>query len=282
MTILITGTTGTVSREVLRQLAGTTPVRALVRDKSRAPDLAGVEYAVGDLDEPATLTPAFDGVTALWLLTPMGPQAPSQSMNALWAARQAGVRHVVRLSAIGAAHDAPTRNGRLHALSDAELRESGLGWTILRPSNFMQNILLGGLVGDRLYGVYGEGRVGAVDVRDIAAVAAAVLAAPERHEGRIYTPTGPESVTLYQAADEISRVLDREVRYVPQSPEETRDALLAAGLDAWSAGVLAEYRAAYGAGWGDFTTGDVAEVTSRAPRSLAEFVRDHRDQLAGA
>ncbi|TDC37263.1 SDR family oxidoreductase [Micromonospora sp. 15K316] len=281
MTILVTGATGMVSSEVLRALAGKAPVRALVRDKSRAPQIDGVEYVEGDLDRPATLPAAFDGVTTLWLLTPMGPLAPAQSANAVWAARQAGVRHVVRLSAIGAAHDAPTRNGRLHALSDAELQNSGLGWTILRPSNFMQNLLFT-VNGDELYGVFGEGRVGGIDVRDIAEVAAEILIAPERHDGKIYTLTGPESITLHEAAEEISRAAGRPVRYVPQSPEETRDGLLRAGLDEWMAEALAEYRAAYGSGFGDFTNDHVSSVTGRSPRSIAEFARDHRRHFAGA
>lgn len=266
---------------MLRELAGAQPVRALVRDMSRTPRLDGVDYVVGDLDRPAALTPAFEGVTTLWLLTPMGPTAPSQSMNAVWAARQAGVRHIVRLSAIGAAHDAPTRNGRLHALSDAELQESGIPWTILRPSHFMQN-LLGSKAGEHLYGLFGEARVGVIDARDIAATGAAILTAPERHEGRIYTPTGPESITLHQAADDIARTLGQPMRYVPQSPEEARDNLLRAGLDQWTAEVLAEYRVAYGSGWGDFTNDHVENVVGRAPRSFAEFANDHREQFATA
>ncbi|MET8234280.1 SDR family oxidoreductase [Micromonospora sp. NPDC005298] len=281
MTILITGATGTVSREVLRNLAGRQPVRALVRDLSRAPRLDGVDYTVGDLDSPATLTAAFQGVTTLWLLTPMGPAAPSQSMNAVWAARQAGVRHIVRLSAIGAAHDAPTRNGRLHALSDAELQASGIAWTILRPSFFMQN-LLASKAGEHLYGVFGDARVGAVDVRDIAAVGAEILIAPERHEGMVYTPTGPESITLDEAAHDIAEALGEPVRYVPQTAEQIRDNLLRAGLDTWSAEVLAEYRVAYGSGWGDFTTDHVARVAGRPPRSFAQFARDHKDLFANA
>ncbi|MGI5520106.1 SDR family oxidoreductase [Micromonospora sp. CA-259024] len=281
MTILITGANGTVSREVLRELAGNQPVRALVRDRSRAPEFDGVDYVVGDLDRPLTLTPAFEGVTTLWLLMPMGPLAPSQSMNAVWAARQAGVRHIVRLSAIGAAHDAPTRNGRLHALSDAELQNSGIPWTILRPSHFMQN-LLGSKIGPHLYGLFGEARVGVIDVRDIAAAAARILSAPQPHEGMIYTPTGPESITLDQAADEIARTLGQPVRYVPQSPQAARDSLLQAGLDPWSAEVLAEYRVAYGSGWGDFTNDHVARIVGRQPRSFAEFARDHREHFASA
>ncbi|MEU6202650.1 SDR family oxidoreductase [Micromonospora musae] len=281
MTILVTGATGMVSSEVLRALAGKAPVRALVRDKSRAPQIDGVEYVEGDLDRPATLPAAFDGVTTLWLLTPMGPLAPSQSANAVWAAKQAGVRHVVRLSAIGAAHDAPTRNGRLHALSDAELQNSGLGWTILRPSNFMQNLLFT-LNGEELYGVFGDRGVGAIDVRDIAAVAAEILTAPEPHDGKIYTLTGPASITLHEAAEEIGSVAGRPVRYVPQSPDETRDGLLQGGFDEWMAEALAEYRAAYGSGFGDFTNDHVSSVIGRSPRSIAEFVRDHRQHFADA
>ncbi|MEV1328513.1 SDR family oxidoreductase [Micromonospora costi] len=281
MTILITGATGTVSREVLRALAGRQPVRALVRDAQRAPDLDGVDVAVGDLDRPATLASAFDGVTTLWLLTPMGPLAPSQSMNAVWAARQAGVRHIVRLSAIGAAHDAPTRNGRLHALSDAELQHSGIPWTILRPSHFMQN-LLGAVTGDQLFGLLGESRAGLIDARDIAAAGAEILAEPEAHEGRIYTPTGPESISLHQVAEEAARVLGRPVRYAAQTPERTHDTLRAAGLDAWTAEALTEYRVAYGSGWGDFTNDHVERIVGRPPRRFAEFARDHREQLAGA
>lgn len=145
----------------------------------------------------------------------------------------------------------------------------------------MQN-LLGSKAGERLYGLFGEARVGVIDARDIAATGAAILAAPERHEGRIYTPTGPESITLQQAAEDIARTLGKPVRYVPQSPEEARDNLLRAGLDQWTAEVLAEYRVAYGSGWGDFTNDHVENVVGRAPRSFAEFANDHREQFATA
>ncbi|MFD2356855.1 NAD(P)H-binding protein [Nonomuraea ferruginea] len=130
MTLLITGATGTVSGALLRALPGTDDVRVLVRDPARAP--RGVDVAVGDLHRPETLEDAFKGVETVWLLTAMGPDAPHAGSNAVWAAREAGVRHVVRMSAIGAGHDAPTRNGRLHVLSDIELAASGLSWTVIR------------------------------------------------------------------------------------------------------------------------------------------------------
>jgi hypothetical protein len=91
--------------------------------------------SVGDLERPRSLEGAFDGVDAALLLCPPGPLAPYHTSNALWAARQAGVKHVVRASAIGAAHDAPTLNGRLHALSDDEARRIGKIKPLFTPSH---------------------------------------------------------------------------------------------------------------------------------------------------
>jgi uncharacterized protein YbjT (DUF2867 family) len=272
MTILITGATGTVSGALLQSLAGTADVRVLVRDPAKAPP--GVQVAVGDLDDPATLDQAFKGVDGLWLLTAMGPQAPHASMNAVWAARKAGVGHVVRMSAIGAAHDAPTRNGRLHALSDVELAASGLDWTVIRPAFFMQN-LFGSVNGDTLYGGTGEGRLGMIDVRDIGDFAAAILRDPTPHKGRTYTLTGPASISLRDVSAELEQVYGTPIAYQPVTPDDAYRSMLTAGLPAWIAAVTREYLTAYARGWGDYTTSTFTDVTSRPGRSFADFARDH-------
>ncbi|MFI6739470.1 SDR family oxidoreductase [Nonomuraea sp. NPDC050451] len=276
MSILITGANGTVSSAVLRSLTGTADVRVLVRDAAKAP--SGVEVAVGDLDDPATLDRAFQGVDTLWLLTAMGPQAPHAGMNAVWAARKVGVSHVVRMSAIGAAHDAPTRNGRLHALSDVELAASGLGWTVIRPAFFMQN-LFGSVNGDTLYGATGEGRLGMIDVRDIGDFAAAVLRAPAQHKGSTYTLTGPASVSLRDAAAALGEVYGTPIAYQPVTPDDAQRSMLDAGLSPWIAAVTREYLTAYSEGWGDYTTPDFEKVMGRPARSFAAFARDHAAQL---
>ncbi|WP_235994673.1 SDR family oxidoreductase [Nonomuraea montanisoli] len=278
MTILITGATGTVSSAVLDALPGKDGVRVLVRDPAKAP--TGYEVAVGDLDDPATLTDAFDGVETLWLLTAMGPQAPHASMNAVWAARQAGVRHVVRMSAIGAAHDAPTRNGRLHALSDTELQASGLGWTVIRPAFFMQN-LFGSVSGDTLYGGTGQGRLGLIDVRDIGEFAATVLTDPRPHTGKVYTLTGPASISLGEAAEQLAEVYGRSIAYHSLEPEQAYAGMKEAGVPEWIAAVTAEYLRAYAKGWGDYTTKDYASVTGKQPTPFADFARAHANQLLG-
>lgn len=280
MTTLITGANGMVSSALLRALPSTDGVRVLVRDAAKAPKLPGLEVAVGDLHRPETLPDAFAGVETLWLLTPVAADAPHASSNAIWAARHAGVRHVVRMSAIGAAHDAPTRNGRLHILSDVELMNSGLGWTILRPHFFMQN-MFGSVSDGTMYGLVGEGRLGLVDVDDIAALAAAVLKDPAAHQGKIYTPTGPESIDLHQAAAEAAEALKTPVKYQPLPHDKVYDGLREAGMPEYVARVYQEYGRAYSGNWGDYTTTDVQDVVGTPGRTFADFARANADSLRG-
>ncbi|MEV4840517.1 SDR family oxidoreductase [Nonomuraea sp. NPDC049486] len=287
-TVLITGATGTVSTALIDALEGAdVRLRALVRDASRADGLRDrAEVVVGDLGDPRSLTPAFEGVQDLWLLTPNSPRAPENSMNAVWAARQAGVERVVRLSVIGAAHDAPNRSGRLHALSDQELERSGLRWTILRPHWFMQNLLneTGDIAATGTFSLnVASSRVGMIDVRDIAECAARVLLDdPDRHHGRTYTLTGPRSLTFDEVAAELGRVLGRPVAYLPVSDEAKHKTLLGHGVPEWIADMLEEYARAYVSGWGDFTTDAVAGLLGRPPRDVADFARDHAARFAPA
>jgi uncharacterized protein YbjT (DUF2867 family) len=268
MTILVTGANGTVSSALIRSgLAAGLPLRALTR---RPIEIAGVDTVVGDLEEPGTLD--MTGIDRLWLLNAMGPQAPHASSNAVWAARQAGVKHIVRMSAIGAAHDAPTRNGRLHALSDVEALASGVPTTIIRPAFFMQN-LLGAISGGTLYHALGSGRIGMIDVKDIADFAVAILSAPpEEHAGKIYTITGPESLSVADAAS----ILEVDVQEIPQ--QAAVDAMVGAGFSRFIAEVSGhEYFPAYAGGWGDYTTPDFTAVTGRPARPLAELARELKE-----
>lgn len=281
-TLLITGATGTVSSALRASLRDSDlEIRALVRDEAKAAPLRSqqVQVAVGDLDDPRSLPPALEDVQYLWLLVPNGPRASENSMNAVWASRQAGVEHVVRLSAIGAAHDAPTRSGRLHALSDHELQVSGMNWTVLRPQWFMQNLLneAGDIAANGTFSLNaGDGRRGMIDVRDIAEFAARVFTErPRHHHGKIYTPTGPRSISFADVAEHLTRILGTPISYVPVSDDAQRNTLLSYGIPAWIVDMLIEYAQAYAAGWGDFTTSDFADVVGHAPRGVDEFLRDH-------
>lgn len=281
-TLLITGANGSVSSALQATLEGSGfDIRGLIRDDAKAASLQaqGVQVVVGDLDDPRSLPPAFEGVQDLWLLVPNGPRASENSMNAVWAARHAGVERVVRLSAIGAAHDAPTRSGRLHALSDHELQVSGMSWTILRPHWFMQNLLneAGDVSAQGTFSLNAsDGRLGMIDVRDIAKFAARVLNdGLQHHDGKIYTPTGPQSVSFADVAERLTRILGKPVGYVPVSDETQRKTLLGHGIPAWIVDMLIEYSQAYASGWGDYTTTDFIDVVGHAPRDVDDFIRDH-------
>lgn len=282
-TLLITGATGLVSTALIASLKNGSDLklRALVRDPNKAPLLSaqGIEAVAGDLEDPESLAAAFDGVSDLWLLTPVGPRAPENSMNALWAAKRAGVERVVRMSAIGAAHDAPSRNGRLHALSDAELMASSLKWTILRPHFFIQNLLTSAASiasQGAFYWDLGEGKLGLIDARDIGEYAARVLmSAPEAHHGKVYTLTGPEAISMEQVAVQLSQGLDKPVRYVPVPHETARKSMLDMGMPPWLVGMLVEYGTAYAENWGNFTTPHIPELLGRPARSVRDFARDH-------
>src|ERR1700704_4304248 len=164
----------------------------------------GYEVVVGDLEEPDTLAEAFDGVDILWLLTPASALEPSMGSNAVTAARKAKVGHIVRNSAIKAGHDAPNRNGRLHALVEESVKASGIPWTILRPHYYMQNILssANSVASDgMLYMNLGQGRVGTIDCRDVGEFGAKVIENATSHAGKFYDPTGPKSIDMLSAAE---------------------------------------------------------------------------------
>jgi uncharacterized protein YbjT (DUF2867 family) len=274
-TILITGATGKVSSGLIRLLQSSgVQLRALVRSAARAGDLGGgVEIVEGDLEKPKTLPRAFEGVDTLWLLCQAGPRAPEQSSNGLWAARQAGVKKVVRLSVIGAALDAPTINTRLHALSDEELAASGLDWTLLMPHSFMQNLLGNAhtvAAQGALYHAGGDARMGMVDARDISELAAHVLTS-NGHSGKRYTVTGPKSISLHEVAEALSRAVGRPIKYVPVPIAAAEEAMAKAGVDEWRIHSVGDYLTAFSRGWSDVVSEDFPRLMGKPARSIDDF-----------
>lgn len=288
-TVLVTGATGTVSTALLGALKDKPGlrVRALVRDPAKGQALKGdgIEVATGDLEEPDTLPEAFDGVDVLWLLTPASALEPSMGSNAVMAAKQAKVKHIVRNSAIKAGHDAPNRNGRLHAQVEDAVKASGIPWTILRPHYYMQNLLssASSVASDgMLYMNLGQGRVGTMDGRDVGVFAAKVIEHPDRHAGKTYNPTGPESIDMAEAAETLSRVLGKQVKYVALPQDAAQQAMLGFGLSRWFVGNVCDYGRAYSEGWGDFVTNDFMAVTGHEARSFEQFATDFAPVFGGS
>jgi uncharacterized protein YbjT (DUF2867 family) len=290
-TVLVTGATGTVSTALLGALKGKPGLRlrALVRDpagaKAQALQKDGVDVVAGDLEEPDTLAEAFEGVDILWLLTPASALEPSMGSNAVTAARKSKVGHIVRNSAIKAGHDAPNRNGRLHALVEESVKASDIPWTILRPHYYMQNLLssAGSVASDgMLYMNMGQGRVGMIDGRDVGVFAAKVIEHTEQHAGKTYTPTGHELTTMADAAETLSGVLGKRVNYVALPQDAAQQAMLGFGLSRWFVGNVVDYGRVYSEGWGDFVTSDFKDVTGQEARSFQQFASDFAPAFGGS
>ncbi|HET6344902.1 MAG TPA: SDR family oxidoreductase, partial [Myxococcota bacterium] len=265
--ILITSATGKVAEATFAALRGSGHgLIALVRnpDKAQALQAQGITVRRGDLERPHTLEGAFDGVDRALIIAPAGYMAPALASNALWAARQARVGHIVRLSAVGAAHDAPTVNSRLHALSDSELLASGIAHTILKPHFFSQN-LLGMASQIKSQGAFsfalGEATLPIIDVRDIGAVAAAILGAPAGHAGKVYTLTGPEAVSMHGVAAALAQATGKAVKYVPVPVAQATAAMEQHGADVYTVAAMRDYLTAYSRNWQNTPTPAVAQIT---------------------
>ena len=272
--ILVLGATGTTGGEVARQLIATGhKPRVLVHDPAKAREYQGkAEIVRVDLARPDSLGPAMKGAEKLYLVS-TGADGPALEANAIEAARKAGVRHVVKLSAMGADNPVMTF-GRWHAQSEERLRKSGLQWTMLRPVNFMTNAL-GWAATIKSEGAFyqptGDGRWAAVDPADIGALAVKALATPG-HEGKIYTLTGPESLSASQYAATLSSVLGKPVRFVDVPPEAARGSMLKA-MPALYVDALMELMAAMKAGKVDRVTDDVQKVTGRRAGTFEAWAR---------
>jgi uncharacterized protein YbjT (DUF2867 family) len=279
--ILVTGGTGTTGREIINELkkSGATGVRALVRDRAKASFIseAGFEIVEGDFERPETLDAALAGVERALLLTAPSPQTFEQQRAFIEAAKRAGVRHVVKVSAFGADANAPEGFGKWHGQAEDFLKESGLSWTILQPNFFMQNLLgqAAQIAAEgKIYQPVGDAKASFIDVRDIAAVASRTLT-EDGHEGKTYVLTGPEALSLVEVAAKLSDATAREIVYVPITPEQFRAGALAAGLPEWLVGALERLNEILAAGYAATVTDDVRRVAGREPITFDEFARDH-------
>jgi uncharacterized protein YbjT (DUF2867 family) len=278
--ILVTGGTGTVGKEVVRELAAAgASTRVLVRTPEKAAPLKGlkVDFMIGDLDRPATLGPALKGVEAVFLLTGADPRQAEIQGNMVKAAKAAGVKRIVKLSALGTDDKSPVALSRWHRQTEKEIEASGMAWTFLRPHYFMQNTL--GFAPTikaqgAFYAPLGDAKVAMVDVRDVAAVAAKALFMPG-HEGKVYDVTGPEAVSYHDVAAALSEAAGKTVKYVPVGFNDARKAMSGAGMPAWLVDDLIKLNEAFAAGHGAAVSPAAEKVLGRKGTSFRKFAGDY-------
>lgn len=283
-TILVTGATGNTGRAVVDALVERgASVRAMVRSEAARSRLrAGVDGVVADLDEPAAVAAALEGAERAYLVTPSSERAEEQQKRFADLAADAGIRHLVVLSQLGSDEDSPVRFLRYHAAVERHVRDLGIGYTFLRPNLYFQGLLLFApsiSTEGRFFAPIGDTRVSAVDVRDIAAVAAIALT-ETGHESATYDLTGPEAITHAQIATALSTALDRTVSFVDVPPQAFADGIRGL-LPDWQVDGLLEDYAHYRRGEAAAVSPAVAEITGTAPHAIGQFARDYAAAFAG-
>jgi uncharacterized protein YbjT (DUF2867 family) len=277
--ICVTGASGTLSSEVIRQLKGQAISFRGAYFSERAAAIArarGIEAVTIDYNHPATLRAAFQGCDAVFLLGPNALNQTELELNAVDAARATSVRHIVKQSVMGAAEEAYSL-ANIHRPVEKAIERSGIAWTFLRPNSFMQNAVtfMAPTIAaeSAFYSASGQARISHIDVRDIAAVAVAALIAAG-HQQKIYTLSGPEALTYEEVAGELSKAVGRVIRHVSLPVTDLKAGMLAAGMPEAIAERLLDLERYFREECASTITDDVKRVTGRAPRRFADYVQD--------
>ena len=280
--ICITGAGGTLGTEVIRQLvAKKESFRGAYfsKEKAETARLNGIEAVLIDYHQPATLRAAFKDCDKLFLLGPNVPNQTELEIDAIEAAKAAGVGHIVKQSVMGA-NDESYSLAKVHRPVEKAIESSGLRWTFLRPNSFMQNSVT--FMGETIkaegafYSASGTAKISHVDVRDIAAVAFRALTEPD-HQGKAYTLTGPEALTYDELAGNLTEALGRPIRHVSLPPSELRDGMLAEGMPDALADRMLDLERYFREGHASLITHEITNLTGKGPRQYAEYIREMAD-----
>jgi uncharacterized protein YbjT (DUF2867 family) len=285
LVILVSGATGNVGREVVRELSATnSKFRLMVRDPARlvrSSDAA--EVVVADWDAPETLNAAFEGVDSLFLMVP--GIAIDHVATAMRLVKSAGLTRVVLLSSFNVLGDPMPAMGRWHHQREQLVVSSGISFTILRPGGYMTNAFEwlrtmreGGYVLDPI----GPGRIALIDPADIGAVAA--LALSERsHEGERYTLTGDEPLTVTEQVALLGQAIGREidVRTV-DAPEDAIRFRYPDGAPPALANALIEGLTLMRDDTAGFRTDTISRLLGRRPRKFADWCERNAGRFLAA
>jgi NAD(P)H dehydrogenase (quinone) len=283
--IAITGVTGGIGGRVARRLeADGVRVRGVARDLARVPAIAGLEAVEmgreGYRDQTA-LTEALGGCdTVLLVSASEAEQRVVEHAHAVRAAVDAGVTHIVYTSFLNADPDASFTFAQDHFATEQLIRESGVAWTFLRDSQYLDYVPL--LVGEDgvIRGPAGEGRCAWVARDDVAAAAAAVLRDPAAHQGRTYDLTGPEAHTLAWAAEQLSAVCGREITFRNETVQGAYESRFNLDRPDWEIDGWVTSYVAIGTGEMDVVSDAVETLTGRAPVGLPEWLEANPEAWA--
>jgi len=273
-----TGTTGSPLVDAL--LAKGAKVRAVTSDPAKVAPLKakGCEAVTANFTDSAALEQAFAEADKVYLVTPAHMDMRRWKANAIEAAKAAGVQHVVLATGLGASPKAALTFGKWHSETQELLKDSGLDWTFVQPTYFMQNLLwqADSIAKDGVYNDDLGGPVAWIDARDIAEVAAEALTAPG-YEGKALGLTGPEALAGEDIAALLSEVTGRTLTCAPLSTEDAKAGMVAGGMQDEVAGAMVELASIAPKGYLAGIETTVSDVLGRPARRFADFVAENRD-----
>ncbi|MFD2613129.1 SDR family oxidoreductase [Paenibacillus gansuensis] len=277
-TILVTGFTGTVGREVADALIsmGESPVCAVRNPGKAEADFAGsYEFVKLDYNDPQTYGSALKGIDRVFLMFP--PEISFAAFHAfIGKMKEEAVKHITYLSL----KDVQYVPFLPHFKNEKEIKRTGIPYTFLRAGYFMQNLnlfLLDELrEEDRIFVAAGRGKTSFIDVRDIAEVAALSLIEPEKHRNASYPLTGSESLDFFKVADMMTEVLGRKITYTNPTVKDFKIRMLSKGLDSGYVQVVTGIHFATKLGLAKGVTKVFQELTGKQPRSMKQYLEDYK------
>jgi uncharacterized protein YbjT (DUF2867 family) len=291
-TILVTGATGTVGTEVVKQLLsaeGQKEEDIIVKAAARSANddtfrNLGVQVVQLDYDKPDTLSAALRGIDKLFLLTPFQSNMVDLTSNLVNEAKNAGVRYIVKQSVLGADAEPGITPSRLHRQAEKVIEESGIPFTFLRPNFFMQNFVTFYSHFIKTQGAFyvpaEDAKASFVDARDIAAVAVKALSGSSKngtanHIRKAYDITGGEALSYGQAAEILSKEIGKKVNYLNISDEDARKGMKDMGADEWTINSMIELFGITRAGYLSEISPAVEQITGNKPISFSQFAKDY-------
>ncbi len=282
--ILVTAAGGKVGSSLVKQLSEKKiAARAGFHSEAKAKTLKlpGIEPVVLDFRDPASVRNAMGGVDKVFLATPGTPDQPAAERTIVDEAKATGVKHVVKVSVIGALEGGIVF-AKWSRVVELHIEQSGIAFTFLRPNFFMQNFLnfaesiktKGGFTLGR-----GDARPCVIDARDIAAVGVKVLT-ETGHANRAYELNGPEAISYAQVAERLTKVLAKPVAYWNIPAAEFKKGFMAVGAPEWMADAYVDLADWYASGHGDKPTPVLGELLGRAPRTFDQFLADNLTSFA--
>ena len=295
-TILVTGATGTVGSEVVKQLVSSSSsssdnndiiIRAAFHSQNKADifkqynNKKTVQIVNMDYNKSETIADALNHVDKLFLLNLPAPNMAVYSNLVKEIRKYGGINHIVKLSSMAAEETGfETIIGRIHREEEKIIEESGIPSTFLRPGSFMQNFVnfLGQTIKTQnaFYLPAGDGKVSFVDARDIAAISVRALTnGNQQYIGKAYAITGQEAISYRQAAEILSKEIGRRISYVDIPEEDSRKGMKENGMDDWLIDAIMEFYSIIKAGRASQTTNVVEQITGRKPIPFTQFARDY-------